>query len=306
MRLYRAIRAVVAAAFLALAACTPVGMNQPLAPEALAPEGSRTITTGGYRLASLASNDTSSDMLVVVAFSGGGTRSAALSLGVLKGLRDTAVHSGGRDRRLLDEIDIISSVSGGSMIAAYYGLHREGVFTDFETDFLRRDINAEVYGIYLLPWNWRWLVDPLYGTNDAMQAIYDRHMYHGATFADLQQRGRPLLLIQASDISFGTVFTFTQDQFDVLCSDLSRMPVARAVAASAGCRCCSRRSRSPTTSTGAAAAARQFCSPIRRTLTRCRGSASSEPRWSSTSTAGAPATRTCSMAGSPTTSPCAA
>ena len=234
MWLRRAIQAMLAGALLTLAACAPVGMNQPLAPEALAPEGSRTITAGGYRLASLASNDTASDMLVLVAFSGGGTRSAALSLGVLRGLRDTTVHSGGRDRRLLDEIDAISSVSGGSMIAAYYALHREKVFTDFEADFLRRDINAEVYGIYLLPWNWRWLVDPLYGTNDAMQAIYDRHMYHGATFADLQQRGRPMLLIQASDISFGTVFTFSQDQFDVLCSDLSRMPIARAVAASAG------------------------------------------------------------------------
>jgi NTE family protein len=175
-----------------------------------------------------------SDLLVMVAFSGGGTRSAALSLGVLRGLRDTTDYAGGRNRRLLDEIDILSSVSGGSMVAAYYALHRERVFTDFETDFLRRDINAEVYGIYLLPWNWRWLVDPQYGTNDAMQAIYDRRMYHGATYADLQQRGRPLLLINATDINFGTVFSFSQDQFDILCSDLSRVPVARAVAASAG------------------------------------------------------------------------
>jgi len=120
------------------------------------------------------------------------------------------------------------------MIAAYYGLHRERLFTDFERDFLRRDINAEVYGVYLLPWNWQWLFDPDYGTNDAMQAIYDRRMYHGATYADLQRRGRPMLLINATDISFGTAFTFSQDQFDVLCSDLSRLPIARAVAASAG------------------------------------------------------------------------
>jgi NTE family protein len=59
-------------------------------------------------------------------------------------------------------------------------------------------------------------------------------MYHGATYADLQQRGRPMLLINATDISFGTGFTFSQDLFDILCSDLSRLPVARAVAASAG------------------------------------------------------------------------
>lgn len=234
MRYCRSLRSAIVGVTLALAACAPVALNVPLAPEQLAPEGARTITEGGYRLASLAANDGSSEMIVILALSGGGARSAALSLGVFKGLRDTTVRSGGRDRRLLDEIDIISSVSGGSMIAAYYGLHRERLFTDFESDFLRRDINAEVYGIYLLPWNWQWLFDPNYGTNDAMQAIYDRRMYHGATYADLQRRGRPMLLVNATDISFGTAFTFSQDQFDVLCSDLSRMPVARAVAASAG------------------------------------------------------------------------
>jgi NTE family protein len=229
------IKATLAAAVaLALAACTPVDLNDPLAPESLTPAGAPTITAGGYRLASLPTPRSSSEMLVLLSLSGGGTRSAALGLGVLKGLRDVTVNDEDRPRRLLDEIDVISAVSGGSMVAAYYALHRDRVFTDFETDFLRRDVNAEVYGIYLLPWNWRWLFDPHYGTNDAMQAIYDRHMFHGATYADLASRGRPLLLINATDISFGSIFTFSQDQFDVLCSDLSRMPIARAVAASAG------------------------------------------------------------------------
>jgi len=229
-----AIRGALAAATIAIAACTSVPLNEPLRPDQLGPEGSGNITEGGYRLANIPDNGTSPEIYVIVTFSGGGTRSAALSLGVLKGLRDTMVDVGGRQRRLLDEIDIISSVSGGSMAAAYYALHRDKIFTDFEPDFLRRDINAEVYGLYLLPWNWEWMFNPHFGTNDAMQRIYDRHMFHGATYADLARRGRPLLAIQATDISFGNNFAFTQNQFDLLCSDLMQIPVARAVAASAG------------------------------------------------------------------------
>ena len=67
-----------------------------------------------------------------------------------------------------------------------------------------------------------------------MERVYDRTMFHGATFADLQARGRPLIAIGATDISYGTPFAFTQDQFDLICSDLSAFPVARAVAASNG------------------------------------------------------------------------
>lgn len=230
----QAVGAALAAVVIALTACTTVPLNEPLRPDQLQPEGAGSITEGGYRLANIPDNGTSLEVYIMVTFSGGGTRSAALSLGVLKGLRDTMITVGGRQRRLLDEIDIISSVSGGSMAAAYYVLHRDKIFTDFEPDFLRRDINAEVYGIYLLPWNWEWMVNPRYGTNDAMQQLYDRRMYRGATYADLAQRGRPLLAIQATDISFGSNFAFTQNQFDLLCSDLMQMPVARAVAASAG------------------------------------------------------------------------
>ena len=64
----------------------------------------------------------SSEMGLAVAFSGGGTRAAAFSYGVLEKLRDTWLVINGEETRLLDEIDVISSVSGGSFTAAYYGL----------------------------------------------------------------------------------------------------------------------------------------------------------------------------------------
>jgi NTE family protein len=42
----------------------------------------------------------------------------------------------------------------------------------------------------------------------------------------------PFVAIHATDLTIGSPFTFVQDQFDYLCSDLSTYPVARAVAAS--------------------------------------------------------------------------
>ncbi|UCG12866.1 MAG: patatin-like phospholipase family protein, partial [Deltaproteobacteria bacterium] len=55
----------------------------------------------------------SDELLVYLTFSGGGTRAAALSYGVLEELRDTEITISSRKRRLLDEVDAISSVSGG-------------------------------------------------------------------------------------------------------------------------------------------------------------------------------------------------
>ena len=42
-----------------------------------------------------------------------------------------------------------------------------------------------------------------------------------------------MILINATDLSYGTRFSFIQEYFNLLCSDLASFPVARAVAASA-------------------------------------------------------------------------
>ena len=44
--------------------------------------------------------------------------------------------------RLLDEVDYIASVSGGSFPAMHYGLFRETSFETFPAEFLKRDIEA--------------------------------------------------------------------------------------------------------------------------------------------------------------------
>jgi NTE family protein len=220
---------------LALSGCVGGGtevMNQPLSPAVLGGDGS--ISVGGYR-SGIFAVDRSPSTVIVLSFSGGGKRSAAFGYGVLRGMRDYPVRIDGQQRRLLDEIDMMSSVSGGSFPAAYYGLYHDKIFDNFENDFLNRDIEAYIYGSYLLPWRFaKALVNPNYGTNDRMAEVYDKFMFHGATFADLERAGRPLVSINATDVDTGLEFSFIQDQFDLICSDLLPYPVARAVAASNG------------------------------------------------------------------------
>jgi NTE family protein len=211
-----------------------VADTKPLSASRLEPPHSERISKGGYRLETIAESPATPDLLVIVAMSGGGKRSAAFSYGALKGLRDLKLQTSVGPRPLLGEVDAIAGVSGGSFTAAYYGLHRNATFGQYETDFLYKDTEANIWGIYLLPWNWTWLVDPLVGTNDFMERVYDRDMFHGARFADLKQNGRPVIGIGGTDIAYGSPFLFTQEQFDLICSDLDDLPIARAVAASNG------------------------------------------------------------------------
>ena len=191
------------------------------------------IYTPGYNLTSML-NGARGEIVLALAFSGGGKRSAAFAYGALLGLRAMTVVNEGRSHPLLDDVDYIASVSGGSFPAIHYGLFRDKSFETFPADFLYRDLNAYIWGIYLFPWNWEWLINPLFGTNDAMAAVYDRLLFHGATYQDLIKQGLPMISVSATDIAGGVPFPFNQTSFDLLCSDLASFPVSRAVAASAG------------------------------------------------------------------------
>lgn len=190
--------------------------------------------TSGYRLSTLSSEHASDDLMVVVSFSGGGKRSAAFGYGALTAMRDITFTYNGKTLNLLNEVDVLTGVSGGSFPAAYYALHRNGIFQNFHADFLDEDFNDDIAGIYLLPWHWDWMVNPNWGTNDEMARVYDDKMFHGATFADLEKLGPPFAIVQATDLANGASFPFVQSQFDLICSDLSTYPLARAVAASNG------------------------------------------------------------------------
>ena len=185
-------------------------------------------STDSYSIVNHSEKRGSGDIGLTLAFSGGGTRAAALAYGVLEELRDTTVMIDGQPRRLIDEIDEISSVSGGSFTSAYYGLYGERIFEDFEDEFLKRDVEQELFQGLFNPLLWFGST----GRTEMAVNIYEEQVFHGATFADMQRADGPLILINASDLAFGVRFSFVQEYFDLLCSDIASYPVARAVTAS--------------------------------------------------------------------------
>ena len=172
------------------------------------------------------------EAFVFLSFSGGGTRAAALAYGVLEELRDTRIKVDGRTIRLLDEVDYISAVSGGSFTAAYYGVYGDRIFTDFAKVFLKQNVQKNLILGLFNPVHW--IRSLLRGFNRTEAAIeyFDKHIFNGATFADILRSDVPTILINATDLSTGHRFGFTRTQFELICSDLSRLKVARAVAAS--------------------------------------------------------------------------
>jgi len=187
--------------------------------------------TKGYRLVDSHSGDYG-DHLIFLAFSGGGTRAAALSYGVLQELRDTQVDTRGHRVRLLDEVDSISSVSGGSFTAAYYGLFGDKTFSDYEKVFLRQSIEgALIRKLFNPAYWWRSLFTGFDRTEMAIE-YYNSHIFERKTFADFQLGHGPYIEINATDLGSANRFAFIQAYFDLICSDLSALSVARAVTAS--------------------------------------------------------------------------
>jgi len=174
----------------------------------------------------------SDDLAIMVAFSGGGTRAAALAYGVLKELEATRIGTDQGSRSLLQEVDVISAVSGGSFTAAYYGLHGEKIFTDFEQRFLREDVEGILFRKLFNPVNWVRLLSPSYGRSDLAADYYDKNLFDSATFTNFYRPGAPLLIINATDLATGSRIPFVQGSFDLICADLDTYPVSRAVAAS--------------------------------------------------------------------------
>lgn len=207
---------------LLLAGCATFPENPPL---------SKVDPATGYRFKNMALNPGNSDeTFIILALSGGGTRAAAFAYGAMQEL--AAARLPGSDATLLDEVDIISSVSGGSFAAAYYGLYGQQRFlADFPDKMLARKIQNALIGRILAPWNWGRLASWSYGRGDLADHYYGEAIFNRATFADLP-RQRPFIVLNATDISIGAGFSFIQDHFDRLCSDLDQIQLSRGVTAS--------------------------------------------------------------------------
>jgi NTE family protein len=192
---------------------------------------------GGYRFSNLAppEADNSDGLFMVAAFSGGGTRASTLAFGALQELAGQLITWEGKTKRLLDELDVIFALSGGTFTAAYYALYHDQIFHDFESRFLRKDWDSELRSrILRSPSNWIRLWSPYFGRAHILAELLDEALFDRKTYADLLvQHQRPFLAIHASDMATLSRFEFSQFQFDLLCSDLSQLPIASASASSA-------------------------------------------------------------------------
>ncbi len=220
-------RAIMLAMTVTLAACSSVKpwINQPLSADTELPD---------VRVGAGLDNPEAADlsMLLAVTISGGGARAAAFGYGVLDELRRTQVQWRGHEISLLDEIDVISGVSGGSIVSAYYAAFGKDTFPAFENEFLRQDFQDSLISNMFRPGSLHDLSSPWFGRTHLLARRLDE-LYKGLTYGDLANRpGQPRLLISATDLSLGSSFEFSWDQFELICSDLASVPLSFAVASS--------------------------------------------------------------------------
>ncbi|QFU16956.1 patatin-like phospholipase family protein [Microvirga thermotolerans] len=171
--------------------------------------------------------------VVGVAFSGGGMRASAFSYGVLNELDRYVVATDRGPQRMTDMIGLVSGVSGGSVTAAYFGLKGRDGLPTFRSRFLEQNAEQGFDTDVSLGNVLRIINDG--GVNDRSKfpKWLDDNLFDGATYADLFARKRPLVWIAASDIYSRVPFVFEPVTFNVLCSDLNKVRLSEAVAASA-------------------------------------------------------------------------
>jgi NTE family protein len=188
-------------------------------------------------------------VMVVLALSGGGSRAALFSSHVMLEL--------GR-HGLLDEVDAISSVSGGSLAAAYYCISRDPgdpadiaprVWSEDEVDeLMRRNYIRRWFGNQFWPWNIARYWTTAFDRSDIMAQTFADNLFdrplsgRDLELGDLNPE-RPHLILNATNATrnpfsegkqYGSVFTFTREDFtELLGSDVDEYSLARAVMASA-------------------------------------------------------------------------
>lgn len=170
-----------------------------------------------------------------LALSGGGQRAAAFHLGVLNMLNE---------HEILENIKTISSISGGSIIAAYYLLYK-GNFSDFFDDFKEKlKVNLELRILFARDFVWKlallfllvativyffctsqnyiflqltillgiilrfFLV--IFPTGKSLQKVYDKVMYKGKLLTELSEK--PKLIINSTNLQTGTLMTFSRSK----------------------------------------------------------------------------------------------
>jgi NTE family protein len=174
---------------------------------------------------------TNNQKRIGLALSGGGFRAAAFHLGTLRKLHELAI---------LSKLDVISSVSGGSIAGAYYSLNTND-FDAFEASFrkgLKKNMLLTCYvsmgciGICLMAlpfvlawwgWGWLFLYLPLFLVflrfqfdllpfSRMIERRYNQVFFSNLKLKDLPEK--PLLAINSTNVETGRPFTFSRDKIN--------------------------------------------------------------------------------------------
>ena len=171
--------------------------------------------------------------LVVMTFSGGGSRAAALAAAVVERLNNLHYMAGSETRSLSEDIAVVSSVSGGSVYAADLGLNGPA----HAGSFMRRIQDYDGIGWLerraLDPFTWLSLQFEGKTRIDLLQEMIEDLLQTHATMTAINQPGKQLTLLNATDMVAGQVFTFDRPTLDDVCMDYDRVPVSLGVTASA-------------------------------------------------------------------------
>ena len=205
------------------------------------------------------------DTLMILALSGGGSRAAYLSASVMLRLEEVYAQDG---INLLHEVDAISSVSGGSLPAAYYVISADdgpgayGRVWDRDTvrELMRKDYIRRWFGNWFWPTNIGKFWFTAYDRSDIMAQTFADNLFDNLNSLppgrDLKigqlLESRPYLVLNSTNGTatpvpeqtgnpepgaparkFGARFTFTDQDFDTISSDINDYSLARAVMATA-------------------------------------------------------------------------
>ena len=164
---------------------------------------------------------------IALALSGGGARAASFSYGALLQLRDMKDRGG---KRLIDRVALVTAVSGGAITATWFGQHGADGLDGFREAALDKDWQSKLHTSFAAPNNWARLLQGGLNGPDHLAEWLDREVFKGGKIRDLPNR--PRIIINATDLYTGAPFAFAAPYFQAVCSDLSQVRLADAVAAS--------------------------------------------------------------------------
>jgi NTE family protein len=154
--------------------------------------------------------------MIGLALSGGGSRAIAFHLGCLRALNDLG---------LLDQIEVLSTISGGSVIGAYYAYTPTKSFDEFEHDvrrFLRSGFQKKIATGLINPATF---VSCLAGfftggagvgrfksITDVFSHVLDREVFNHARMRSALRNHLENVVIGACDLRTGSAFRFGNDR----------------------------------------------------------------------------------------------